>query len=115
MEATLGDGRKIDLLRDGAPVSYFKPELVSAQFRNQRWRRWYQNMWKRYNPRHVPHFLGWEVRRWNAKHPQEEQILEARLIFVEEMTQLPGIPVTLKSYVLGTFPAVPPTQSATNL
>lgn len=104
MEATRQDGSQFDLMT-GLAVSYYKPQLVSSQFPNQRWRRWYQNMWKRYNPKHVPHFLWWMARDWNRKHPDQSPVASVRLIFVEERTQLPGIRPTWRSYVLGEFPS----------
>lgn len=104
MEGSTEDGTRIDLMRDGQPVSYAKPLLVSAQFKNQRWRRWYQCMWKRYNPKHVPIFLRWELGRWNREHPQQP-LSSIRLIFVEEKTQLPGLPPKRTSYSIGSYPS----------
>jgi len=103
VDGITADGRVLDLL-NGAPSSYAKPASVSAQFPSQRWRRLFQNLWIRYNPRHVPMYLRWLGRKWNREHPQE-RVTSLRLIFVQEVSQLPGIPVTSQAYTLGEFPS----------
>lgn len=39
--ARLAGGGEVDLFRGGAPVSWERPESVSATYRNRRWRRYY--------------------------------------------------------------------------
>lgn len=99
------DGVVVDLLRQGQPVSYYKPALVSAQFKNQRWRRYYQNLWRRSNPLHIPNYCNWEMNRWNRVHPEGQRLTKVRFVFVQEFTQPPGVPLTLKSYVMGEYPS----------
>jgi HTTM domain len=76
----------------GDENSASKPTLVSAQFPNQRWRRWLQNLV------HAPmsdtqtwrdstaHYF---VRRWQQEHP--DQVLKSfRLLYFLEMSTPPG-------------------------
>jgi hypothetical protein len=99
------DGLVIDLMRQGQPVSYYKPALVSAQFKNQRWRRYYQNLWRRNNPLHIPYYCKWEMDRWNRVHPQREQLTKVRFVFVQETTKDPGQALNLESFVMGEYPS----------
>lgn len=103
VEGSLADGRQIDLLRGGQPLSMYKPEQVSAQFANQRWRRFYQNLWLRANPRHIPFYCKWELERWNRAHP--EKLTRVRLLFVQEWSELPGKAPELKTYIAGEYPS----------
>jgi len=104
VEGTRKDGRVVDLLT-GQPATYAKPDPVCDQFKNQRWRRVFQNLWIRWNPRHAPMFLRYMGRHWNAQHGPDDQITFVRLMFVQEMTQLPGIPMTTLPGTLGEFPS----------
>lgn len=103
VEGIRPDGQMVDLLTGKTPT-YEKPQPVCAQFKNQRWRRIYQNLWQRYNPRLVPIFLRYMGRKWNRQHP-DQTITSLRLIFVQEMTELPGIPATITPGTLGEFPS----------
>lgn len=104
VEGLRADGSSVDLLTGKSPASYAKPELVSAQFKNQRWRRHFQCLWMRYSPQHVPLYLRWEGQRWNREHP-DQKVVSLRLIFVQEYTQLPGIPQKSEVFSLGEYPS----------
>jgi hypothetical protein len=103
VEAQLAEGHKLDLLT-GRPPTYAKPARVSAQFRNQRWRRHFQNLWMRYNPRHIPLYLRWAQQKWNRQHP-EDSVVATKLIFVREMTELPGLSARHLPVILGEYPS----------
>lgn len=104
VEATTRDGRVVDLLT-GKTATYAKPVPVSDQFKNQRWRRMFQNLWNRWNPRHTPMFLRYMGRKWNREHSPADQVVQLRLIFVQELTELPGIPMKTQVGSLGEFPS----------
>lgn len=68
MPAKLVDGRRIDLLT-GKPVTWEKPALVSAQYIDQRWRKWMENM--TWAP--SANLLGYGrylARSWNARQDE---------------------------------------------
>lgn len=104
VEGDRDDGRTIDLLT-GKPVTYAKPDPVCDQFKNQRWRRIFQNLWLRWNPRQTPMFLRYMGREWNLRHAAKDRVVKLRLTFVQEMTELPGIPSTTQAGTLGEFPS----------
>lgn len=103
VQAEFADGSTVDVLT-GKPPSYQKPARVSAQFPNQRWRRHFQNLWMRYNPRHVPLYLRWEQQRWNRQNPSRP-LTRLKLIFVRELTELPGLPERSQPVILGEYPS----------
>ena len=103
VEGIRPDNQIVDLLT-GKPSSYAKPVPVCDQFKNQRWRRLYQNLWIRWNPRQTPIFLRYMGRKWNREHP-DQPIVSLRLIFVQELTELPGIPMSTIPGTLGEFPS----------
>lgn len=84
MPGTLRNGTEVDLWRDGAPVTYEKPELVSAMYANQRWRKYMRNVWlKKYKKSRL--YLGkWVCRSWNADHRGKESLKEFKIIFMRE-------------------------------
>ena len=104
VEAQRASGSKVDLLTGRAPT-YAKPARVSAQFRNQRWRRHFQNLWMRYNPRHIPLYLRWAQQQWNQQQADQDPVVSTRLVFVREMTELPGIPARTQPVILGEYPS----------
>ncbi|MFN8611451.1 MAG: HTTM domain-containing protein [Vulcanimicrobiota bacterium] len=103
IEGIRPDGQIVDLMT-GRPATYAKPDPVSDQFKNQRWRRIYQNLWLRWNPRQVPMFLRYMGRLWNREHP-DQRVTSLRLIFIQEWTELPGIPMKVIPGTLGEFPS----------
>lgn len=104
VEGTCADGRVLDLLT-GKTATYAKPDPVCDQFKNQRWRRIFQNLWWRWNPRQTPMFLRYMGREWNRRHDPNDRVVKLRLTFVQEMTELPGIPLTTQVGTLGEFPS----------
>ncbi len=87
---TLKDGRTIDLRRDGAPVSWDRPELISATYPNGRWRKFMQNL---PNPYYAPlqgYYAAYLCREWSAAHPAEEQLQVVEIYFMGEDFQPDG-------------------------
>ena len=104
VEGTRRDGQVVDLLT-GKLATYTKPNPVCDQFKNQRWRRIFQNLWIRWNPRQTPFFLRYMGRKWNREHPPQDQVVFMRLTFVQELTELPGIPMKIQVGTIGEFPS----------
>lgn len=86
IEGTLPDGRTVDLL--GGPI---KPGFVSAQFPNQRWRRWLQNLRQGY-PDLRESYLD-ELAR-------EHGLASVRLTYMEETTPPPGQTAPITPHLL---------------
>jgi hypothetical protein len=89
---TQKDGKKVDLLRDGAPVDRSKPELLAATYPNGRWRKLLMNLaaTKAY-PNLAPGVAVYYFREWNARHEGEEQLRAVEVIYMQEETRPPGV------------------------
>jgi hypothetical protein len=76
-------GRPVRLL--GGPD---KPAVVAAEFSNQRWRRWLQNLREGY-PNLQASYLDFLERNWVDQHP-DRPLRSILLYYVEERTPPPG-------------------------
>lgn len=100
-EATLQDGSVIDLFREGQPIDYEKPELVSALYPNQRWRKYMFNIYDESHSYARSSYLKYACEDWNYHHPLNKAE-EVKLIYMKETTLLdykssPIIPTTLET------------------
>lgn len=92
MEAVLADGTRVDLLRDGQPVRFEKPELISAEFRDYKWQKVILNLWRSPYTKVRPLFTNYLSFEWNGSHPAPKQIKGWTLWYMREDTQPPGAP-----------------------
>lgn len=65
--ATLEDGSRVDLHRDGAPLDWDQPRRRS---RNNRWWKYQLNLARRSHAPQRALYADWLVRRWNRAHPE---------------------------------------------
>ncbi len=85
---TLENGKEIDLYKNGAEVSYEKPDVVCYQHANMRWRKYMMNLKILKNADHREPFAKHLCERWNKAHP-DQPIRMLRVIFVREDTPNP--------------------------
>ncbi len=78
--------RHIDLFRDGAPLSWDKPEWVSATYKNERWRKYMMNLWLRDYAGYRLYYGRYLCRKWNDHHPATEQVKTFEVIYMLEKT-----------------------------
>jgi hypothetical protein len=86
VSARLEDESLVDLLREGAPLDWARPERFGLGL-SDRWKEWL--MTGREKPGHWPataRFLAW---RWNRDAPAERALVSLSVVYVEEVT-LPG-------------------------
>jgi hypothetical protein len=100
-EAQLRDGRKVDPFNGGAPA-WEKPELVSATYRNPRWRKYLQNLYQfflghlhgendpRFFPTHAATFAEYLRRTWDEGRPAEQQVETLQIYYLAQATSLEG-------------------------
>jgi hypothetical protein len=86
--AERADGSIVDI-RSGDAVDWRKPELVSASFDGQRWRKYMVNLDINRYRRHRDYFLRYWCRTYNAAHPRAP-VVKASLFKMEQATPLPG-------------------------
>jgi hypothetical protein len=99
VQGTLQDGSDVDLLRDGAPVCWDQPDLVSATYKNERWRKYLMNLWGKDNIPHRALYARYLLREWNAEHKGKSAMESVELYFMRKRTQ-PDCPVTQAEKVL---------------
>jgi hypothetical protein len=86
LEGTTVTGDKIDLNREGQPVSYEKPESVVSLFKNDRWRKYSENYLFVSNSFMRPAYSNFVLDHWNADHP-DKAITRLEVIYMKEVTQ----------------------------
>jgi hypothetical protein len=86
LEATQKDGTKIDLIREGREVSYEKPALISAEFRDYKWQKLEMNLYLAQNAMVRAPFCSHLVARWNENQLPERQIVSWTLNYMRELT-----------------------------
>jgi len=95
LEGTTTKGRKIDLNRGGAPLTYAKPAAVVSLFPNDRWRKYSENYLFVSNAFMRPYYCNYLLRIWgeNSYHPRLKQL---EVIYMKEVT-LPDYKTTKPS------------------
>jgi hypothetical protein len=86
VQGNLNDRSVIDLFRDGAPVRWDKPELVSATYKNERWRKYLMNLWWEGNVPYRPLYARYLLRDWNSQHQGGQALESVEVYFMLERT-----------------------------
>lgn len=82
---TTEDGREIDLLRNGLPVDFNKPEKVADLVKNDRWRKYGENIIMKSNSQVRPYFCNFLLNEWNSANP-EQAVGHLKVIYMHEET-----------------------------
>lgn len=86
IEGKLLNGDSVDLFRNGAPLTFEKPKLVSALYPNQRWRKYMMNLWsKRFADYRKP-LAKYLCQKWNSTHSGLQRLHTINIIYVLEKT-----------------------------
>jgi hypothetical protein len=85
VQGTLRDGRTIDPRRNGAPVSWNRPEVVSETYSNSRWRKFMMCLPISYYGGLQGHYCAYLCREWNARHDGDDQLMKVELFFMREV------------------------------
>jgi len=83
---TLEGGRNVDLLRDGAAVSYEKPRSVAAMYPTERWRKYLMNLYLGDFAAYRHHYAAYLCYQWNRTHTAGERVSVVEIAFMSEMT-----------------------------
>ncbi len=86
LEAYLADGRRIDLLRDGRPLSTASVPLPSAEFKNQRQRVYLSTLEWSVDKDILMRYLRRRAVAWEEQHP-EPKVLWTRLWSLRQPTR----------------------------
>jgi hypothetical protein len=101
IEGELQDGTRVDLFRDGASVVWEKPELVSALYQSERWRKYMMNLWSEECVPERTHYLQYLRRDWDARHRDVLRKLKTiKMYYMLKITPPPGHEPTAPRRVL---------------
>jgi len=104
---TLQGGQQVDLLpitrddfRSRQEVSWEKPQYLSGTYKNEHWRKYLANIWKReYNDQRV-HFGRYICREWNARHTGPDRLETFQITYMLEETLPDYQPSTPEKVIL---------------
>ena len=83
----LRNGSEVDVYKDGAPVSYGKPPLVSKTYMDQRWQKYIMNLWRSDFSKYRLYYGKYLCRTWNNEHTEDgEKLEEFKIIYMREDT-----------------------------
>lgn len=89
--AKLADGTEVDLFRDGQPLSWNKPSLVSSTFKSDRWRAYMMTLFfDENNALYLKHYSWYLCKQWNEKHPLNQQLTSFEIVFMLTLNGLDG-------------------------
>ena len=84
-QGTTEEGREIDLLRNGLPVDYHKPVRVADLVKNDRWRKYGENIIMKSNSPVRPYLCNYILNEWNVAYPYQ-RIHQLKIIYMHEET-----------------------------
>lgn len=84
-QGTTEEGQKIDLLRKGVSVDYNKPPRVANLVKNDRWRKYGENIIMKSNSPVRPYFCNFLLSEWNSANPNQS-IQRLKIIYMHEET-----------------------------
>ena len=89
IEGHLRDGTTLDFMPylaeagDPTPVSWEKPKEIGEQFRDERWRKYFMNMWPAADQAYRPFLAAYIGRRWNRDHKGPKELCTFEIIYME--------------------------------
>lgn len=90
IEGRFADGRVLDLFNGGKELTWEKPERVQDSYKNQRWRKYFMNLWLKEHERYRLPYGQYLSRKWNKKGPGPEQLSSFDIVYMLENTNLDG-------------------------
>lgn len=90
LAATLKNGEQIDLFRDGAEISYDRPDVIYDLYPRPRWRRYFLSIWLEDNSKYRVPLAQYLCSKWNESHAAESRIDTLDIIYMLEWTPAPG-------------------------
>jgi hypothetical protein len=85
LSGTTSDGRKIDLVH-GEAINYEKPERVADLIKNDRWRKYSENILLINNSHFRPFYCNFLLNQWNNAHAEHEYVIDLQIIYMLEHT-----------------------------
>jgi len=83
--ATEEDGSEIDLNRGGEPVSFERPEVMADRVKNDRWRKYGENIIMIDNSHFRLYLCDYLLLEWNRRNP-DQKVVHLQIIYMLERT-----------------------------
>jgi hypothetical protein len=77
---------RVDLLRGGRAVTFEKPEIISAEFKDSKWHKAILSVWHPPFQQITPTLGNYFAFQWNTGHQSSEQIRGWALWYMREDT-----------------------------
>jgi uncharacterized membrane protein YphA (DoxX/SURF4 family) len=108
--AKLDDGREVDLMNGGAPVSFDKPADLAGRFSSMRWRKYVTMLVASRDGRDRPLYAVWLCRSWNRKADAAgtARAESVEVIFFREREEPDGREPTITRQQLASLRCEPP-------
>lgn len=87
--ALTADNREIDILQRGKNLNYAKLASVSGPFKEDRWRKFSENILMIRNAAFRPYYCSFLINQWNKTHSKNDRINAVQIIYMKEVS-LPG-------------------------
>jgi hypothetical protein len=91
-EGVTKDGKHIDICRNGKKVSYKKPVSIVNMFKNDRWRKFSENVLFTHQQFLRPSLCTYLMKKWNRENP--DRILENFFIIYMKEVSLPDYKIS---------------------
>lgn len=82
----LKDGTQIDLFNQGKDVRWEKPDLPSATYKNEHWRKYMENITNVNGTNYRLYYGKYLCRKWNEKLQEQKQLDNFKIYFMSEKT-----------------------------
>ncbi len=101
-EAKAKNNLLIDIGMNGEPVNYNKPVSIVSLFKNDRWRKYSENLLFVNNCDIRPYYCNFLIKEWNQEH-LENPISELKVVYMKEVTKSNYLPVIPTREVLAVY------------
>lgn len=78
---------KIDIYNEGKKIDYTKPENLVTKVKNDRWRKYQENILFVNNNGYRPYYCSWLLKEWNKTAPLHKQILKLQIVYIKEVSK----------------------------
>lgn len=98
--AKLRDGTEVDLFNNGNPLSWEKPPIISATYKNDRWRLFMMNLFDDDDEAILLPYARYLCREWNKSHSFDKQLLSFDIAFMKKTNTFKGPSTPHKKIIL---------------
>lgn len=86
------NGGQVDLYRNGATLTFERPENLYALYPSTRWRKYGIELRRDSNAWLLPYYADYLCRSWNGTYDSGKRMDALEIIYMEERTPPPGVP-----------------------